>query len=97
MLLVEDTWKAASHGKNKAAVLEVSLTSSNVSNENVMKSFVVPVPNCVPYLHRDWSMANSSIMKKFDLFWMVEGVQTKTLRLEKMQTYEMACLIGSWQ
>ena len=46
MLLVDDTWKTASHGKDKATVLAVVLqTPSNVSNENAVKSFVTLMPN----------------------------------------------------
>ena len=51
MLLVDDTWKAANHGIEEAVVLEVSLTSSKVSNENVVKSFAVLLPNFVLHLH----------------------------------------------
>ena len=45
MLLVDDAWKAASHGKDKAAVLVVLDTTSNVRNGNVVKSFAVLMPN----------------------------------------------------
>ena len=46
-----------------------------MSNGNVVKSFVVLMLHFVLHLHHNRSMENYNIMKKFDLFWIVEGVQ----------------------
>ena len=101
MLLVDDAWKAASHDKDKAAVLADVQMSSIVSNGNVAKSFALLILNFVLHLHHDWSMKNFNIMKELDfLFWIVEGVQTynmqKTSCLEKIVNL-LDGVVRSWQ
>ena len=45
-LLADKAWKAASHGTDEATVSEILCTSSNVSDENIVESHIVPMPKC---------------------------------------------------
>ena len=58
MLLVDNAKKAASHSRDKATVLADLQTSSNVSNGNIVKSFVVLMPNFVLHLNHNRSTVN---------------------------------------
>ena len=99
-LWVDEAWKASSHGKHLAALSKVLQTSPHISDEIVLKSFVVVMlishtpspPALMSPLMWMIEVWQNQVSKSGICVWISPGKGGprniwKTLRLEKWRTY----------